>query len=242
MSRSSIARWSSVAVCLGSFFSVAEGQEFQTLDTMVLVESSGSIGATDWSMGNDFLAAFVEQARPLNSRIAIGQFASSVVREYEFTDDQSDAAVLSAINGMAYIGGFAHMRDALLDAVALYDEQSFWSHDKLIMIITDGKASPLSEQDPCDLRDTLLNAGINVVVAGLGSDWSPSHIECLVQDEAMDIARVADFSSETFNFDRFRSIAGPPIPAVSEWGLAVMALLVGTAGTIALTRRHSLAG
>lgn len=37
---------------------------------------------------------------------------------------------------------------------------------------------------------------------------------------------------------RYDTLAGKPIPTVSEWGLVAMALVMLTAGTLVYTRRH----
>lgn len=73
---------------------------------------------------------------------------------------------------------------------------------------------------------------------GAGSTADPSSVACCDLDGDGDFDLVTAFANGLTVFKNDCDGNGEPIPAVSDWGLAVMALLVLTAGTSVLGRPH----
>ena len=145
-------KWVLVVASIGWFGGAAKAQDFATLDIAVLLDSSGSVQSAGWATEIAFLNDYVDTSRPVNSRLAFTQFATSVTRQHEFTDDQSAAALHATLDSLVFTTGWGHLRDALVDTMALFNEQSHPTlHDKLIIIITDGTPNPVPAQLPCDL-------------------------------------------------------------------------------------------
>lgn len=85
------------------------------------------------------------------------------------------------------------------------------------ILISDGNPYPYNEQNPCKcgykqwsstdrgyyyaaraIRDDLAEWGIEVIIVGIGGDWNPSPLSCLVDDEPTQVFFIDDLNDSPF--------------------------------------------
>lgn len=209
MRRNFVDSWAIVMLALTAVTSSirAEGT-LETLDIVFLMDASASIGSTGWENEKDFIDNYILIARAVNSRIAIIRFDTFVTVEFAFSNDQSDSIIRAVVNNLNHTRGDSHLRDAMYQAIDLFTVQSASNYDRLIVFLTDGVPNPSSTQNPCviELINTLGSLRINTVVVGVGTNWNPQNVACLVASHAehRDIVEVTNTGTDFLDFDRFR--------------------------------------
>lgn len=190
------------------------GGSFETMDIVILMDASGSILSSVWRQEKDFVVQFLDSYRSMQDRIAIVKFSTVTTIVHGFDDDQSNEVIRSKIYDMSHDRQSGFMLDAIVESIELFDAQSPPSHDRLIMLITDGTPFP-STQNPCinstqsnDLFDALRSRSIHTVIVGVGGEWDPNLINCLVSDPTEDIVELQNVNEEFLGFEKFRT-GGP---------------------------------
>lgn len=169
--------------------------EQQAADIVLLVDDSGSIGAS----------AFITQVRPaLNSFIAAAapSPAGNHIGIIEFGTGTnnvtggliSDAATLtSAVSAMPYRAGFTHTLTGLRAADSMLTGASGRAGvPKVVIVVTDGVWNPASE-DPTAFAAALAAGGTAIWVVGVGSGVNASQLAAITGGYADRVFAIADF-------------------------------------------------
>jgi hypothetical protein len=158
-----------VFTALAGFFYLAPNAaaDFMGEDVVVLMDSSGSITSAGWA-GE---VSFVEQLdsdmpNRSGTRLAVIQFATTVITRYNLTDNQSPSIANAAIASIPYLQGSTYVKDAVQSAINLFAAQSDPLDPKVLILVTDdGDPNPQSSQNPSSLTSDLQSAGITFLTA-----------------------------------------------------------------------------
>jgi len=173
-----------------------------SLDIMFIMDASGSVGSSNWVTEQDFVINMIETGVNDDSQIAIMDFASGAWAQWNFTDSQVRSDITTHVSNMGYTQGSTHMKTALTAAITVFDKTGDPNLNNVAMLITDGNPYPSYTQSVCDsatIKNSLDDAGITVVIIGVGTGWSTSSVSCLVDDEDTQIIYVDNFDDDAFN-------------------------------------------
>lgn len=193
-------------------------------DTVFLIDSSGSIGPSNFEIQRDFVLEVFDQLIFDNgpSRTGIIQFEMDVTTLHELTDDQTPTVLNNVVNSIDYDGGFTNTPGAVVSALQMFNTQSFDINPKLMVLITDG--NPLlpnnGDANVCQFEAQVKSQDVETIVIGVGDNWNPDRVDCLVNDPFNDIFFVTDFDllSDVTNDTGFASffgqgyVEGVPVP------------------------------
>lgn len=192
-------------------------------DTVFLIDSSGSIGSSNFEIQRDFVLEVFDQLIFNNgpSRTGIIQFETDVTTLHELTDDQTPSVLNDVVNSIDYDGGFTNTPGAVFNAVQMFREQSFDINPKLMVLITDGNPRLPNNGDAnvCQYESLVKSEDIETVIVGIGDNWNPDRVDCLVNDPNS-IFFVTDFNvlGDVTNNTGFASffgqgyVEGVPVP------------------------------
>ncbi|XP_064634897.1 sushi, von Willebrand factor type A, EGF and pentraxin domain-containing protein 1-like [Lineus longissimus] len=117
-------------------------------DIILLLDSSGSIGADDFLKAIQFLANFVNlipsTISPANTRFACISFseADKIITEFNFHDHSNRSSVVKAIQRITYQDGAStHTTKALRRAQALFASNGRDNAKKFVFMATDGRSN-----------------------------------------------------------------------------------------------------
>ena len=146
------------------------------LDLVILMDSSNSIGITDFSKSIKFVNDLVSNLEVgfNQTRVGIINFSSTVVIENYFDGINTKKELLDKINSMKYLNGGTFTNRALMDAnnqilqVNRGMRPSNEGVPKVVIVITDGVSANLNET----LRQAKLikDRGINMISIGIGNE------------------------------------------------------------------------
>jgi hypothetical protein len=204
------------------FFCLAmcgNAQALALLDMAILVDSSGSVGADNWPIEQAFVNDLIMNELRPDDRVGIIQFATGLGGIYDLIADQTRSVVTTWVDALPYMRGSANTPLAIGHALGeFFTNQSSPSHDKVMVIITDGP--PYLSSGPtgvCQLANELRSEGIETIVVGVGSGFNRSHFDCLVTTPD------AIFEFANFNDLDYGAIApalDPFLPGIPEPGTA----------------------
>lgn len=213
-------------------------------DVVFLMDSSGSVGSSNWSILTTFVDDIVTNSMPATDRAAMVPFATGIGTPYNLTDDQTRTVISGWLAASSYLSGWTDVDGAIDHAVnTILAGQSPAQNAKLLVLIIDG--NPIlngKSQDLCVLwASTLAAAGIKVIVVGIGAGWNPTYYNCLVAD-VNDIIEVADFGS--LSYAGLSSFLDPyflatPVPSMQRVGVLLLLTFLAIPGILAL-RRNAL--
>lgn len=193
-------------------------------DTVFLIDSSGSIGSSNFEIQRDFILEVFDQLIFDNgpSRTGLIQFETDVTTLHNLTDDQTPSVLNNVVNSIDYDGGFTNTPGAVVSALQMFNTQSFDINPKLMVLITDGnpRLPNFGDADVCQYEAQVKSRDIQTVIVGIGDNWNPDRVDCLVNDPFSDIFFVTDFDllSDVTNNTGFASffgqgyVEGVPVP------------------------------
>lgn len=170
-----------------------------TMDIVFLLDSSGSVGTTEFNKELGLLKTIHDQfvgLQPSNPdvtyRFGVVRFATTVL-EKQRLDQPYDAA---GIAGLAYTGGYSYIKSAVQTGLNMFTTEGSASNLRQLFLFTDGLANPSSTQSPVSLVPTLDADHVNVTLLGLPGFVS-TPIKPLVDDPARDIVMMTDYTAAT---------------------------------------------
>ncbi len=200
-------------------------------DVVFLMDSSGSVGSSNWSILTTFVDDIVTNSMPASDRAAMVPFATGIGTPYNLTDDQTRTVISGWLAASPYLSGWTDVDGAIDHAVnTILAGQSPAQNAKLLVLIIDGNPILNGEsQNLCVWESTLAAAGIKVIVVGIGAGWNPTYYNCLVAD-VNDIIEVADFGS--LSYAGMSSFLDPyflatPVPSMQRVGVLLLLTLLG---------------
>ena len=103
----------------------------------------------------------------------------------------------------------------------MFEKESNDETTKVFVIMTDGnpKMPDGGDTDVCAWASTLKSDNINTYILGVGSNWNPDNVDCLVSDTDTDIIYVDSFNYTEFNkiLPQLTDITCPGMLSVSKY-------------------------
>ncbi len=106
-------------------------------DVVIIMDSSGSVQSNGWIVEKEFVISLISTAIPPSSPIGIVQFATNAWIRYELSNDQNRTKILQTVSNLEYTRGWTYMKDAVTEAIWLFENQSL-NPQKRLVLITDG--------------------------------------------------------------------------------------------------------
>lgn len=249
------------ALCLPS---PAEATPILHQDVVFLIDDSGSVGTGGFQQEKDLVSDLISTVFPGYTRFSAVTFATTTNVLFDFLDDQDRSVLSTSIQNASYTGGSSATLSALQSAVGLFQNYSpdadpghFLQRD--IVLITDGNPFPISSQNPCSLtnpaaatlRNQLSSLGVRTTIVGVGEQFDPGTLNCLVEDPDSQIMPIELVSWVLANPDEeaiplsFLSMNPPadpevtPVPEPASLGLVGGVLLALAGNALARRRRHA---
>lgn len=212
----------------------------QTVELCALLDGSGSIISTDFTLQAEGLASAVEDPTilPQNSTVTVSvvQFSSTAQTEVSPTliDSQATAdSVAATIRAMTQIGGSTRIDFGIDQCTSLF---AFTANKQTIDVSTDGEGSG----DPVTAADNAVAAGVDVINAlGVGSGVDVTQLEAIVRPQPPStipddgfVLLVADFNefaqavAEKIQAETGGGVNPLEIPTLSTWMLFVLGLML----------------
>uniref|UniRef100_A0A671KQA9 Si:ch211-62a1.3 n=1 Tax=Sinocyclocheilus anshuiensis TaxID=1608454 RepID=A0A671KQA9_9TELE len=138
-------------------------------DIVLLVDSSGSIGASDFEEVRKFLHAFVDSfnLRPDKVRVGLAQFSDRPYQEFLLGDYLHKTDLHQKLNGLIYHSGGTNTGRALTFIRENYFSLARKSVPGIVIVITDGESNDDMEEPSQRLRN--LGVFIFVIRVGMGN-------------------------------------------------------------------------
>ena len=205
-------------------------QATQSVDLVVAMDGSGSVGAADFQLEKDFVEALLASVAPQNGSVAssVIVFASGAVTRFDLTPITAANALTigTVVQNIPYPAGLTFTDDAINEAISQFDGFGSPGADRVLFLITEG--NPTSGHNPCLLIPDLDSRGIRTVIGGFGDNWDPSTVNCLVNDEATEIVFLDNHTADTAA--AALALFPVPAPSLSPLGIATLCSLLGLAG------------
>lgn len=213
-------------------------------EVVFVMDSSGSLGPDGWEDEKAFVIDLINGAfsNVADTSIGIVTFSSASFTEWTFTNSQDRAIISAHVGALAWQNGTTATRLGINDAIDVFHTSDIdlgAPSDGIngIVLITDGNPFSNSLYNPClvghanparneaaaETRGALADLDANVKIVGIGTDWNPEIIDCIVADPLADIVDIYDVSA---NF--FADFTSAPAAIPSPGGAAVFAF--GLAG------------
>lgn len=208
-------------------------------DSYILLDGSRSIDAPDWELLKTFAASLIEQINPTpgGATTGFGIFATGV-NDHTPTPDPASTDTLvtlykNTLAGLSQPLGSTYTKSAIELAIDILDDTTP-IRERVLFLITDGNPRPTRTQSVCTsgqtIKDDLDHAGITTFIIGIGDNWSPDALSCLVDDPDTQINFASDFPSlSTLSLPQvLGNSAAVPLPAslpLLGGGLLTMAVL-----------------
>ena len=162
-----------------------------------VMDSSGSLSSANWQQQLDFASKMIKISVSNKTYLCAISFSTKVSLDYKFDDIQLPRDhMIQTIQQIPYQGQYTYTKPAIQVAINQFENHTINTNNSsatnLLVLITDGDPTRVSG-DPCDLKQTLTNQGIKVVIIGIGISWSPSKVECLVDDPQDQIIHIDNF-------------------------------------------------
>lgn len=208
-------------------------------DVIFLIDGSGSLGSAGFAQEQVLVQDYISTwgGDPVHpTRFGAIRFATDTTEIYSLNDTQDPAQVTSAVQNMTYTGGYTNTFRAILDGLTMFDTYSAPANPLTMILITDGLPNvPLSSPDYtgnhniCGLRNQIASAGVDMKIVGSGSGFSPTSIDCLVNDPNTDIALLSTVNVATADYMGLgyveNTVVSAPEPAsLAVFGLGLVAL------------------
>lgn len=145
------------------------------LQLAFVVDSSGSIGSTNFNLMRTGIANAVNNLMPTNGSVELtivrfGSSASTIVAPTVINNAGDLASVVAAINGMTFVGGTTNLADGISTATNLVTNSPGHNpaNTQIFNVVTDGVpnvGSPNGQQAAINARNAAMLAGIDELSA-----------------------------------------------------------------------------
>lgn len=154
-------------------------------DVVFLLDSSGSVGLTNFNQIKNLVKIFVEKSviGPSNVQVSVVSFSTTVIENFKLSRYQSKWDLLIALNAVQYSGGSTHISEAILHAIQHSFTQAAGDRPlvpNFLIVVTDGRSiSPLKTKEAANLAH---QAGIITFAIGIGSSVSSQELQDIATD------------------------------------------------------------
>ena len=180
--------------CFVFCFSIGSLSVTNKADVVFIMDSSGSIGASDYAKEKGFVKeiAKVFQISPNASRISTIIYDSRPELIFDFNKYTDEPGVSGAIDSLPYLGKQTRIDKALALAVSVFT-QSRPSVPRIAIILTDGKQTQDYDAIPLEVAaQPLHDLGVKVYVIGIGGHVDINELN-LIAKRPQDVFPVASF-------------------------------------------------
>ncbi|MGL1886720.1 MAG: VWA domain-containing protein [Reichenbachiella sp.] len=182
------------------------------LEIVFVMDASGSVGSSGWEIEEDFVIEILDNAAIADSEVGVVQFSSVISTEWNLYDVQDKSVIKTVVDGMVFTAGRTYTLTAMEETLNVFQGSVNTDPNRVVVLITDGTPYPIAE-DPCaatsraqNLRAQLAVFEVKTVIIGVGTNWNPAMLSCLVEDPATDIIEASSFNEldiSIFDFDKF---------------------------------------
>lgn len=164
------------------YYSHRRPSSIRYLDFMLVLDSSGSIGAEDFKEGKEateVIVDYIDNKAPISSagsRVGLVQFSSlSKTRVvFHFGDYNTAREVKRKIGALNYVGGMTATNKALTLTETEFNRNGRFSNAKVVWILTDGKSN--SGGSPIPVAERLINMDATVCAVAIGDNVNMKEI------------------------------------------------------------------
>jgi hypothetical protein len=134
-----------LGIC-GPLAPAVRGQAVVPEDIVILLSSDGALVSSNWQ-GELAFVKYLNDNMPgrAYTRLSIVQYATTVATRYNLTDSQTPSTIDSALNLLSYGGGNTSIKDAVQTAINILVAQSDPLNPKLIILLADHTANPVTQ-------------------------------------------------------------------------------------------------
>eukprot|EP01083_Nonionella_stella_P168714 570473_1 len=187
------------------------------IDYIFAVDVSGSIGKGSFEQERDWLSGVFKRGDILSTDARVGWtiFDTNVITSDITLKQWSTDELVTYVEGITYTGGATDTGGALKAILTEFSTNGMDSREKVVIMTTDGKPYKNgANQDVCTpYASVMKQAGIRLIVLGVGSDMTPTYVSCLLEDVSTDYIPVTSFDVGDFNqiLPQLQDIACPPV-------------------------------
>lgn len=130
----------------GPLAPAVRAQTPQPEDIVVLLSSDGALQSSAWQ-GELAFVQYLNQNMPgrTSTRLSILQYSTAVTTRYNLTDSQKPSTINNVLTGLSYDNGNTSLKTAVQDAINLFDAQSDPLNPKLLILLADHEANPVTQ-------------------------------------------------------------------------------------------------
>eukprot|EP00486_Rosalina_sp_Unknown_P013287 CAMPEP_0201594858 /NCGR_PEP_ID=MMETSP0190_2-20130828/192042_1 /ASSEMBLY_ACC=CAM_ASM_000263 /TAXON_ID=37353 /ORGANISM="Rosalina sp." /LENGTH=1076 /DNA_ID=CAMNT_0048054631 /DNA_START=134 /DNA_END=3364 /DNA_ORIENTATION=+ len=171
------------------------------LDILFGIDTSGSIGRSGFQIQKQFVKGLVDDGVANGTRIGFYMFNTVINRTKEL--QFWDKTVLGAFaEGMWWSGGWTNTPQLISYGLEHFAATFDAERQQIFLIITDGNPClPDSQggcpQTACQYKTQVFQAGVRVVVIGVGDGLNSKYVKCLTQSDS-DWIPVSGYSEAAF--------------------------------------------
>ncbi|HKJ91830.1 MAG TPA: VWA domain-containing protein, partial [Longimicrobiales bacterium] len=214
----------------------------QSVDLALVLDASGSVSSAGWNQMQQFGVDLVHSLSwsPTTNRMGIVEFSTQAQVKYRFAYPQSATALTNFIANLPWTQGYTNTRAAVDSVLHLYQTEGRPDAARMMIMVTDGVPLlpvSLGDPDPCPDATALSLEGIHTVIVGVGPQWNPQPLSCLVTspDDEMFVANFSSLSSLlTPILQQVPRVNNAVYTAVVPAGFTLVGTPTGTAGSVAV--------
>ena len=184
---------------LYSFFSFAVCQnDLRGLDLVFVIDSSGSIGSTNFQLMRDFVKNVVMQfvIGPDRTQVGMITFNNTATVQFQLSAHNTKTSLLQAINNIPYPGDGSNLPAALNTLIAQFNT-AFGARPRMngipriAVVVTDGESGNL--QATIAAANQVHANNILTYVVGVGDDIDINELRAIATD-SQHISRLSAFN------------------------------------------------
>ncbi len=205
-----------------------------TLDTIIILDGSGSIGTVGFDAEKNLAESIIETVLPSDSNAGAFEFGTTVTHDYPLQALTGSGATTlgNDVAAIPYVSGSTYDKVAFQEAIDQFTASSPTGDARLVIWLTDqGEPNPAVSQDPCSLAPTATADGIRtVVVEGNPTGGTPA-LSCLASSGDIIQSKFADFPSLTSDIAAIVTQEEDSLTAPEPSGLSLLAVALAMLAT-----------
>lgn len=174
-----------------------------SLDVIMALDASGSVGEENWGKSVDFAGKLAERLQALNtkSRFGIIDFSQVVTEAIQPSNDQP--ALKQSLQNLKtkYQNSITRTEKALSKAAETFAQINCNPSKKLLVVITDGQTTPQNNMAGLQLlkgpTEALKAAGVHIIAVGVGA---------MADDEELNFMASDPDDKNVFHFDSYNAL------------------------------------
>ena len=162
-----------------------------------LLDSSSSLDPAEFDFEKLLIKKIAKNYPSINDKMSIVRFGNDAQEFYSFANNQDKSLLSTFIDTIPHQGSdgstvLTNTKDAVLKGIDIFASHNDPTQQRIMVLITDGNPTPPDDQSVCEpsLKPALDDNEIQMVVIGVGDDWTIEYFSCLVDDENSDIHHI----------------------------------------------------